>query len=304
MITKPTIIISSLGRTGTKFFQVLFRNLIADCTSLHEPDILNITQYQGTGQRVREVIAQIRECGAHNLIIRKALGKWSLLELSDARVRGELTYDEAVRQVLDQREAFVSSRFGSVYVESSIAYYGLIDVVKAAYEHHRVGYMIREGRDWVTSRMNFGQGGGFYDKGRIKGLVAHTWPTASQIRGDPYGAKWGAMSRFEKLCWVWATFNEYAIRTVETNTSARVFRFEDVFEAKDRYEHLREMTGFLTTVPGHGSPAVGALDGWLDRKIHRSSGSFPPWPSWSKEQRRTFREICGPLMERLGYSLD
>jgi len=301
MIKKPSIIITSLGRTGTKFFYTLFREIIPDGTSLHEPDVFNIVQYRETGERIRQILKQIREAGVYNMIIRKALGKWSLIKLSDARVRGELGYTEAVQQVLSQREKFVHSRSGHVYIESSAAYYGLIDVLKDVYEHHRVAYIIRDGRDWVQSWMNWGE---MYSKGKIRSLVAHTWPTASEIEGDPYGAKWKAMSRFEKVCWAWARLNEYALRTIQENPNARIFRFEDIFKSENRYQHLEELVQFVTAFPDAGQIVTAPLDGWLDRQIHKSSPRFPSWEKWSAEQKQQFRAICGPLMEKLGYEFD
>jgi hypothetical protein len=301
MIKKPTIIITTLGRTGTKFFHELFEEIIPDTTSLHEPDYLNFGQYRGARKRIRQAIRQIQESGASNLIIRKSLGKWSLIELSDARVRRELGYAEAVQQVLNQRREFIQSQSGSVYVESSSAYYGLIDVLKDVYEQHRIVYIIRDGRDWVRSKMNWGK---MYDKGRIRSIFSHTWPTALEIESDSYRAKWGTMSIFEKRCWAWVRLNEYALGTIQENPSARVFRFEDVFQSEDRYQHLEDLVQFVTTFP-HAEPiATGSLEGWLDRQIHQSVARFPPWEEWSTEHKQQFRTICGPLMRKLDYEFD
>ena len=58
MIEKPTIIITSIGRTGTKFFGDLFREIIPDSTSLHEPDFLKVIRYRGAFERIRQIIKQ------------------------------------------------------------------------------------------------------------------------------------------------------------------------------------------------------------------------------------------------------
>jgi hypothetical protein len=301
MITKPTIIITSLGRTGTKFFQLLFQGLVRDGTSLHEPDYLNFGQYRELNKRIRRVIEQVQESGVSNLMIKKALGKWSLIELSDARMRGRLGYAEAVRRALDQRREFVRSRPGSVYIESSSAYYGLIDVLTEIYERHRVVYIIRDGRDWVRSKMNFGK---MYKKGRIRGTVSYTWPTALEIGSDPYQSQWEAMSRFERICWAWAKLNGYALKTVSRNPGARVFRFEDIFNAQGNDQHLAELIRYAVALPGVEAVAGFALDGWLDRQVHTSDGPFPSWEQWSTGQKQRFRTICGPLMAELGYKFE
>ena len=301
MIRKPTIIITSLGRTATKFFAALFRDLIPNATSLHEPDVFNFFQYEGTEERLRQTIKQIQEVGFYNLFIRKVLGSGSVIQLSDARVRNQLKYEDAVRRLFKQRSSFVDSREGSIYVESNAGYYGLIDVLRDVYAHHKVAHVVRDGRGWVRSKMNWGQ---MYNKGKVRGVFAHTWPAASEMDADPYRSEWPTMSRFERICWAWVRLNGYALDTVRENPDARVFRFEDIFKSENRYQHLAELVNFATDMPGvHPVPSE-ALDGWLDRRIHRSSGGFPAWPDWPPEQKQRFTEICGSLMEALGYNLD
>jgi hypothetical protein len=97
--------------------------------------------------------------------------------------------------------------------------------------------------------------------------------------------------------------NEYALKTVERNPNSRVFRFEDVFGSKDGYEYLAELVEFALGMPDVERLRPEALSGWLDRKIHKSHREFPPWEEWSPEQQSIFREICYPLMERMGYHL-
>jgi hypothetical protein len=304
MIRKPTIIITSLGRTGTKFFCTLFRELVNDGTSLHEPDVLNISQYYGTRSRLLELVQQVKESGLHNLLLRKTLGQWSLIGLSDGRVKGEIRYPEAVRRVLKQRKNFIERQPGSIYVESSIAYYGLIDVLDHVFDQHSVAYIVRDGREWIRSWMSWSTGAGMYDKSRIRGLVAHTWPTALDIEGDPYARRWRSLTRFGRLCWGWARLNQYALDTVEKNPSARVFRFEDIFEDENRYQNLEDMLRFLTKSPEGQSPRVESLDGCLARRIHKSPDRFPAWPDWSPQHKERFAEICGSLMDALDYQLD
>jgi hypothetical protein len=298
MIRKPTIIITSLGRTATKFFAALFGDLIPDATSIHEPDVFNFFQYEGTAERLRQTVKQIQEVGFYNLFVRKAFGSGSVIDLSDARVRNKLEYEEAVRRLLEQRSSFVNSRAGSIYVESNIGYYGLIDVLKDVYAHHKVAYVVRDGRDWVQSHMSWGE---MYGKGRIRSLIAHTWPAASDINGDPYAAEWDSMSRFERLCWAWGRLNDYALHRVEENPRARIFRFEHIFKSKDRYRHFQDMIHFVTTLPGIEPIGPDSLAGWLDRKIHKSQNYFPAWEEWSEEQKQIFETLCSTLMEKLGY---
>jgi hypothetical protein len=301
MISKPVIIITSLGRTGTQFFATLFKELLPNATALHEPDVFNFFQYEGTRERIRQTFKQVRSVGFYNLFVRKALGDGSIIELSDARVRGKLSDRETVRQLMKQRCSFVNSRGGYLYVESNAGYYGLMDVLSEVFEHYRSAYIVRDGRGWVRSKMNWGQ---MYNKGKVRAIFAHTWPTALDIESDPYRSEWNSMSRFERICWAWTRLNKYALGTVQENPNARIFRFEDIFKSKDRYQHLAELVDFVTYMPGVAPVPTKALDGWLDHQIHKSSGDFPAWPEWSTQHKQQFVEICGPLMEELGYELD
>lgn len=301
MIEKPTIIVTSLGRTGTKFFAALFSEVLPTATSLHEPDTFTLFEYKGTGERIRQVIRQMRESGFHNLLSIEALRSGSLIEISDARVRSELGYAEAIRKLVKQRSRFIDSEEGSAYVESSIAYYGLIDVLKHACKDHRVAYVVRDARDWVRSNMDWGE---IYGKGKIRQLIAHTWPTAPEIRGDPYATQWDDMSRFERLCWAWGRLNAYALETVKENPSARVYRFEDIFYSSERYQHLEDMTRFLMGLPGVEPVASDSLRGWLDRRIHKGNAQFPSWEEWTTKQKQSLTTLCGPLIEKLGYHPD
>ena len=79
MIEKPSIIVTSIGRTGTKFFAGLFDNIIPEATSLHEPDIFNFSLKKGKG--IEYLKKQIKESDFKNLILKKALGKWSLVQI-------------------------------------------------------------------------------------------------------------------------------------------------------------------------------------------------------------------------------
>jgi hypothetical protein len=303
MIEKPTIVVTSLGRTGTRFFATMLGEVLPGSTSLHEPDVFQIVihgkqRFNRSLIRIRE---QVGEAGLSNLLIRKATGRWSLIRLSDVRVKGLLGHEDAVRQTLQQRGRFVRSQPGSVYVESNAGYYGLIDVLGDVYRHHKVAFLIRDGRDWVRSKMNWGE---MYGKGELRSIFAHTWPTALEIDGDPYGSRWDTMSRFDRVCWAWTRLNRYALEAIPSNPDAQLFRFEDVFRSERRYDRLTELVEFVTDLPGVEPVPAEALEGWLDKKIHGSSGDFPTWDGWSIEQRETFLAMCGSLMEELGYSLD
>jgi len=297
MIEKPTILITSLGRTGTEFFARLFAEILPDSTSIHEPDIFQNT---GVENKWRHYLHQVRRAGIWRMVILKALGKWTLVDLSDAKFLGRMNTEGAMHGLRMQRRAFIHKLPGTAYVEANIGYYGLMDITSRVFRAHRAIFIVRDGRDWVRSHMNWGE---FYGKKGLRKLISHNWPTARGLPGDTYTDKWNYMTRFEKLCWAWARLNEYALDTFSGNPHVRVFRFEEIFMGKAKYDVLMEMLTFATSLPGVSSADVGTVQGWLEQKIHKSSEGFPAWENWTNEQKRQFEHICGPLMEKLRYPI-
>ena len=295
MIDKPAIIVTSLGRTGTKFFSLLFKEIIPDCNSFHEPDIV---QYFGTKNRIQPFITRLKDAGVYNMVFLKLLGRWGLIRLSDARLRGDISEDDAIKEVLKQRTNFVSSKPGSIYVESNAGYYGLLSILNGVYTHHRAIYIIRDGRDWVSSAMKVKE---LYAKRGIRGIFAHNMPTASEFQADPLYLRWKSRSRFEKLCWAWAKLNGYALDSIAQNPNARMFYFEQIFSDESGYRVLNDLVTFATLLPSINKERLGKTDGWLDHKIHGSSNEYTGWENWTLEQKIQFEQICGPLMKKLGY---
>ncbi len=295
-IGKPTGIITSLGRTGTKFFAGVLGNLSSDITSIHEPDIFHLS-YR-LGHTIPDLFSQLSTVGVNNLILKKLLGKWTLIDLSDRRFYGRLSGAKADQFLYEYRRSFVESRAGKVYIESNVGYYGLIDIIKDVFKYQRVAYIVRDGRDWVTSNMNWGE---MFNKGLIRATFGHSWPTAENIIDDQYSQQWKSMDRFEKLCWAWASLNTYALDTLSSNPEARVFKFEDIFYSQNRYVYLREFINFLLDFRDLSSVQIKPINGVLEDKVHASSGTFPNWEDWGDERIQSFNEICGSLMERLDY---
>jgi len=297
MITKNTILITSIGRTGTEFFSKFFSDIIPNCTSLHEPDIIKNPRLENDK---RNYLKQIQYAGIWRLIFLKIFKKWTIVRLSDARFLGRIDFHQTVQKLYDQRNSFISQLPGSVYVESNLGYYGLLDVTPAVFQNHKAIYLVRDGRDWVRSTYNWGEA---YGKNGIRKLFEHVWPTASQINGDPFAEQWDNLSRFEQLCWAWSKLNSYALNTMQTNPNARMFKFEDIFKSKDKYDVLNDLVSFTTSLPGLSTEKIKKTDGWLEQRIHQSSSKLQAWDTWSEDQRNQFNKICGPLMEDLEYKI-
>lgn len=297
MIEKPAIIITSLGRTGTKFFQALFKSQVPGGCSLHEPDVFNYFQYKKGKERNSQVKAQFKEVGLFNLFIRKPMGYWSLINISDDRVSGAIDHTSAAKKIYNQRKSFVNQVAGSPYIESNIGYYGLLDILDGVFSQFRAAYFIRDGRDWIQSHMNWGQ---MYGKNEFQKIFAHTWPTAYEF-GEITIETWNSMSRFEKLCRAWVKLNEYAINSIADNPFVRLIKFEDIFISDKRYQNLEDLLNFLISIDNSLELEVDSINGWLEKRIHGSKENFPNFPDWSTIQKAQFHDICDPLMKYLGY---
>lgn len=155
-----------------------------------------------------------------------------------------------------------------------------------------------DGRAWVTSEMNWGE---MYNKGLLRRFFGHTWLTAKDFRDDQYGNQWQGMSRFEKLCWAWACLNQTSLSLMAKNPNAKVYKFENVFHGENRYQYLEKMIKFLLVHPGINLSGIKPTHGWLNTRVHKSSGSFPSWQNWPEEKQKIFDGFCHPLMEEMGY---
>lgn len=297
LIEKPSILVTSLGRTGTEFFAKFFADMIPNSTSLHEPDIF---QNAGVENKLARYFLQVRQAGAWRMVVLKAMGMWTLVKLSDGRFTGALSREQAIKKLYFQRNSFINQAAGNTYVEANIGYYGLLDITSELFQNHRAIYVVRNARDWIRSHMNWGE---FYGKTGIRKLISHNWPAASELPDDPYYEKWDRLTRFEQLCWAWTRLNEYALNTIAKNPSARIYRFEDIFLKEKKYEVLEDLVNFATSLPGLDQDDLGSTAGWLERKIHQSSDGFPAWENWTREQRKIFEQTCGSLMEKLGYKI-
>lgn len=147
-------------------------------------------------------------------------------------------------------------------------------------------HLVRDGRDYVRSVMGMPE---FYNDGS-KGAFA-----LEPLPGDPYYDAWNGMSRFEKVCWSWREANQNLSEIVPPH---RVIKLERI--AKD-YEYTKNIfnreLGIL--IP---------LQTWQETTNRKSSNSsrkydFQSWRDWPRSQLDTFNEICGDMMEKLGYTL-
>jgi hypothetical protein len=292
-IQKPSIIITSSGRTGTEYFSWLLNKVVPDCTAFHEPQ--NITHINS----VNAAAETIKNFGILNATINKFRGKWGIMALSNDRVSGLITDDEAIQRLYNERQQFIISTPGSIYGESSYHYFGITDLIPHVFANYRLIYILRDGRAWARSIMNYNRLYNWHDIYSIFGS------RLTPGKNDPeFHSTWHKISRFEKVCWYWTIVTKTAVRASRAIDHARVYKYEDVFLSENKYEKLRELLMFATSFDDQRI-SLRSIDGVLEKRLNtRRSRKFPEWQNWSQEQRDQFTRICGPTMQECGYSLD
>ena len=297
-ISKPTVIVSSIGRTGTTFYANLFDKTIPDCMAVHEPDSISIRKYRSQpGALAADLKWKMKFYGLNNVLWRKLNGT-GIRGVSDRRISGRWTAEQAQKAIFSQRVG-IDRIPEKLYVESNYGFYGLIDITPKVYSNHRLIYIVRDGREWVRSQMTRTMFAG-NDIHRILG----TRLSATMDPNDPYTGRWGEMSRFDRLCWSWRTINQYALATMESNPHARFYRFEDLFQGDDKVERMQESVRFCLDMPGIDAPNALDVAPFMSRKVNKGEREYPSWPDWTEAQKAMFRESCADLMGKLGYDDD
>lgn len=293
LIQKPSIIVSSIGRTGTNFLSEVFREISDDCYSLHEPDVLTLGKSRG----LKHIRQQLKEMGVVNFF-RKLKGGWSLAQISDKRFLGKIDSAEALRETLKQRKKFVETSPDKFYIESSIGYYGLLDLLDKTFKDYKAIYIVRDPRSWVCSAFSWGQP----YKRRLKLKMVRQWPEAGEINTNPYQKQWPEMDDLARICWAWRYLNEFALDLARKNSNIRIFKFEDIFTGETKNSQILELLDFATDLKTEriNYNQNKALD-LLGKKINYSRNSFPAYEQWDKKDKNTLKEICSPLMKRLDY---
>ena len=288
MIEKPSIIITSGGRTGTLFFSDFFHRYVKDSVVFHEPESFY-------SHASRSPFWVIKKFGLYNSTVKKLAGKYGLTSLSNLRLYGKLDPEEASARLIKERQKFISSLKEKTYIESSYHYYGLIDIIPMAFKSCKIIYITRDGRDWVRSWMN---SKGFYNRS--------SFHTMFNLRlcpqpGELYYEEWNNFDRFIKLCWAWNRINSYAFIYSSITENAKVFYFEDLF-AKLNENVVEDLIIFINSLEGIDVNKNMFMDS-VSHKINLSkSNNFPAYNEWSLRQKQFFEKICGDTMHKLGYT--
>lgn len=142
-------------------------------------------------------------------------------------------------------------------------------------------HLIRDGRDVVRSlmaRQHYTNDG-----------VGHH--SIMPRPDDPYYAKWAELSRFEKICWLWADSNTRLSYDVKN-----YIQFEQIVSDYDYFHEKIER--YLGVTIGRAQWQA-AIKQPADRTVEHV---LPGWRQWDTKLQQSFDIICGPVMKQYGYT--
>lgn len=284
-----TFIISG-GRTGTQLFGHLFSEVVDDCFSVHEPDVLYGLSLQS--------MHRIRRFGLWHVLIGRLLNKTGTRVIGQKLICGEITTQQAKAYIRSSRSRYHRSIAQPLIVESNGQWWSMIDELREVWPQAKVIVIMRDPRNWVRSWMNKT---GRYDKRDWVSRLPPGRLTPEKVGDSEWIDRWPEFDTFGRLTWEWSFLNRRMLSAVERTPNARVFRFEDVFAPDGKTLH--ELVEFAAS---HGERAYALRDvEKFTRTVKNSStGDMEHWRSWGSDQVRLMDEICGPIMRRFGYGLE
>ena len=189
------------------------------------------------------------------------------------------------------------------YVESNPYISTLIPELRATFPKVKFLYLVRDPKSYVVSSYNYSPPNG---NGKLKMYDLDDQRDhlrANDFADDPYANKWGEMSRFEKICWNWAKYNEVILQDTTGRNDTLMLRFEDIFKSKAP-EHalttLIDFFGFQNYMNKDIQQLVEVLNQKRNPSGHRDLG---PYNTWSQEQVEQFQKITSATAQKLNYEI-
>lgn len=286
---KKRIFISSTGRTATQFFAKHLNSMIENSASLHEPGTPWVS-------KPKRLFKQIKDYGLYHLTLGQNKNDYSMYKLSRDYVAGDISKQDACKNVLKINGVVDDLYNSDVIVYSSGHIYGLLDVLDTVYDDSNFIFIVRDPRNWIGSALNKTE---YSLYGPIEILFRKISLQPSCFKNDPYKDNWKNLSKFEKYCWFYNKLNENAFNDMKNKPNFKVFKYEDIFLSKDSVENFGEMLEFATTFKS-GKINCTYKPELIGQKID-SKQKTSTWVDWSDEEAKIMMKHCGNIMKQFGY---
>lgn len=292
-ISKDVTIIVSTGRTGTRFLGKTLGNVIRDCVSFHEPDMVTLKR---PGK-----LKTISQFGVYQTIIGKLLDKTGIRAIGLRYLSGQTGKNQTARQLIRHRAKFYGRQRQSLIIESYNQWFSLLDVLPLVFREYRVAAIIRDPRSWLSSASKWGLWWHSSDLVSKLGLLR----LSPDLVGDSEKAsEWRNMDSFERMAWSWNQINSILTAHATADNRVKMFRFEDLFGDKQNKHEIGSFLDFVTDFGPHRYSFT--MDSLMNSPlIHASDGDSEfEWKAWNESRCRQVDQLCGRLMRRWGYGFE
>ncbi|MFY0635186.1 MAG: hypothetical protein JXQ91_15335 [Vannielia sp.] len=291
MSEKQLTFIASGGRTGTQFFGDVLGEVISDCHSEHEPDMVAGASWL--------TLQRIRRFGLWHMVLGRFLGQTGVRVIGQRSLEGRITPEQAMARLKALRESYHAGIPESLVIESYYAWWMVADQIPQVWPGARVAGILRDPRDWITSWLR-------RSSRRRNGALTERLPPGpfepGRI-GDASAARhWPALDQLGRLAWEWGQIAGTLDRAAAASPDVEVFRFEDLFGGNA--EALSRFVSFVSTHAHGPAHQVGDLSGVTRDVRNASTGPKQGWQGWSDAQVAAVAHFCGPGMAAHGYGLE
>jgi len=245
---------------------------------------------------ISELTAErIRRFGLRHMILDRAVGKTGLRILGTRYMLGQLSLEDAAKQLRSERAKYHATLDQSLIVESYCRWWMFAGDVQRIFPGSKTVAVVRDPRSWIASWQSHHPRMGYVP-------WSHHFPpgplTPAKMGDAKNAARWEKMGPVGRLAWHWNVINTTLADAAERDDSTRLFKFEDLFGGNEAV--LRELADYCSTFEDR-TYAVKTIAPLHQPKKNASKAESDDWTRWSDHEKALVNEICGATMERCGY---
>jgi Sulfotransferase family len=234
----------------------------------------------GMGRSGTEFFAKLLNKANHTIVYHETVKEDRLALVKALRSREEelayMKFRKKAMYVLGRKEGV------KIYGESNSNLRFHAKALKSTIPNVKIIHVVRDGRDVVRSIMA--------QKHYLNGEKGHY--NIMPASDDPLFTEWHGLSRFEKICWLWADANRKVCEFAD-----KILNFEKLI---GDYSYFKEnIVDYLGI-----EISEDCWKGEVNRpKNITKKHSMPHWTEWEDEIKKKFWRICKDEMYRYGYVL-